>query len=204
MSRFSGFVFIALMIIFVLVEKSGPGQITASNDSTKQTPTKDKSTDTIVRKHNPTKATIYSMIVPGLGQAYNKKYWKIPVVYAGFGVLYYFIRSNDKEYKLWRAAYNHALTNSDSLELPVNDYERLYGYNTDILKSQKNYYRRNRDLSYILASVWYLLNIVDATVDAQMFTWDIDDNLSMKIEPTLTEPLFGNKTGTGLKLTLRF
>lgn len=86
----------------------------------------------------------------------------------------------------------------------MNDYERLYGYNTEILKDQKNYYRRNRDLSYILTSIWYLLNIVDATVDAQMFTWEIDDDLSMRFDPAMYEPIFGYKAVGGLRLTLKF
>jgi len=122
------------------------------------------SVDTVSYKtHSPHKATIYSMILPGLGQAYNKKYWKIPIIYAGFGVFYYFISFNQKEYMAWRDAYYHALAN-DGTEPPVNEYEELYGSRTDILLDQKNYYRRNRDLTYILTGIWYILNVIDATV----------------------------------------
>ena len=157
-----------------------------------------------VNAHSPTKATIYSMILPGLGQAYNKKYWKIPIVYAGFGVFYYFISFNDKEYKAWQVAYIHTLTDPDNLEPPVNDYEKMYGDRPDILKDQRDYYRRNRDLTYILTGLWYLLNVVDATVDAHLFTWEIDESLSLKFEPVLTESLYGYRPNGGLKLTLNF
>jgi len=187
----------------ILVPCHGSGQ-EPSDDTTLSYPAKKARTDTTIRRHNPTKATIYSMVLPGLGQVYNKKYWKVPVIYAGFGVFYYFIRFNDTEYKAWRDAYNHALVNADTLEPFVNEYERLYGYNTEILKDQKNYYRRNRDLTYILTSIWYLLNIVDAAVDAHMFTWEIDDNLSMKLEPSFSEPMTGYRPVGGLRLTLRF
>ncbi len=161
--------------------------------------------DTVKQKiHDPTKATIYSMIIPGLGQAYNHKYWKIPIIYAGFGTLYYFISFNNTEYKKWRDAYYHSLVNQNGDEPPVNDYERLYGSRPDVLKSQKDYYRRNRDLSYILTGVWYLLNVVDATVDANLYTWNVDDNLSIRFEPTLTSPLYGYRPNGGLKLSLHF
>jgi len=162
------------------------------------------SVDTVSYKtHSPHKATIYSMILPGLGQAYNKKYWKIPIIYVGFGVFYYFISFNQKEYQKWRDAYYHALVN-DGSEPPVNEYEELYGSRTDILLDQKNYYRRNRDLTYIFTGIWYLLNVIDATVDAHLFTWEVDENLSLKWEPAVYEPIYGYKPNGGLKFTLSF
>jgi hypothetical protein len=86
----------------------------------------------------------------------------------------------------------------------VNDYEAMYGDHPDIMKDQKDYYRRNRDLTYILTGIWYLLNIVDATVDAHLYTWEIDDSLSLKFEPSLIEPMYGYRPNGGLKLTLNF
>jgi hypothetical protein len=197
-------ILLLMPVCAALIYSDAAGQDTINDLLLSRKSHKAETSDTLARRHNPTMASIYSAVLPGLGQVYNKKYWKVPVIYAGFGVFYYFIQFNDKEYKAWRAAYNHALVNADSLEPPVNDYERLYGYNTEILKDQKNYYRRNRDLSYILTSIWYLLNIVDATVDAQMFTWEIDDDLSMRFEPAMYEPIFGSKAVGGLRLTLKF
>ena len=154
------------------------------------------------KKHSPHKATIYSLVLPGLGQAYNKKYWKIPIIYAGFGAFYYFISSNDKEYKKYREAYYHSIA-GDPTEPPVNDYEEKY--DSDFLLSAKNYYRRNRDLTYILTGVWYLLNVVDAAVDAHLFTWEVDENLSLRIEPAFYGPVYGYRpNGGGVKLTMRF
>jgi hypothetical protein len=160
--------------------------------------------DTIAEKvHSPHRATIYSMILPGLGQAYNRKYWKIPIVYAGFGTMYYFIQFNNTEYQLFKDAYDHASQNPDGSETPVNDYETLY--DTDFLKSARNYYRRNRDLSYILTGVWYLLNVVDATVDAHLFTWEVDEDLTLRIEPDMINPsMIGFQPAGGIRLTLRF
>lgn len=160
--------------------------------------------DTVLPKpHSAHKASIYSMLLPGLGQAYNRKYWKIPIVYAGFGVVYYFVSFNNSEYQEWREAYNHSLENTDGSEPPINEYEEKYGYDPDILKDQKDFYRRNRDLSYILGGVWYILNIVDATVDAHLFSWEVDDDLSLRVDPEFYEPVYGYKPSGGLKLTLR-
>ncbi len=157
-----------------------------------------------VRTHSPHKATLYSMILPGLGQAYNRKYWKIPIVYAGFGVFYYLIDYNNTEYKLWREAYYHTLQDPDNEEEPVNDYERFYGDNPDFLRDRKNDARRYRDLNYILAGLWYVLNILDATVDAHLFTWEVDDNLSLRVEPQLQNPVGYYKPVGGVKFSLRF
>lgn len=157
-----------------------------------------------VVEHSPHKATIYSMILPGLGQAYNKKYWKIPIIYAGFGVFYYLIDYNATEYQLWRDAYNHTLLDPDGLEEPVNEYEELYGDNPDFLKSQKNDARRYRDLNWILAGLWYVLNVLDATVDAHLFSWNVDDNLSLRLEPHMYTPSLNHKPAGGVKLSLRF
>jgi hypothetical protein len=181
------------------------GQEESGSNQNKDKSKKQIKTDTsFYNLHNPRKATIYSMILPGLGQTYNKKYWKIPIVYAGFGVCYYLISFNDKEYKAWREAYYHALDNTDNSEPPVNDYEEMYGDYPDIMKDQKDYYRRNRDLTYIFTGIWYLLNVVDAAVDAHLFSWEIDETLSLKFEPALTDPLYGYRPNGGIKLTLNF
>jgi hypothetical protein len=180
------------------------GQEINYSDSLVKETDREKETDSIQKpKHDPTKASVYSMILPGLGQAYNKKYWKIPIIYAGFGVFYYFISFNNKEYHAWKDAYYHSLNNTDNTEPPVNDYEKMYGNYPSIMKDQKDYYRRNRDLTYILTGLWYLLNVVDATVDAHLFSWEVDDELSLRIEPTLTEPLYGYRPAGGVKLTLK-
>ncbi len=156
------------------------------------------------KMHSPHKATLYSMILPGLGQGYNKKYWKIPIIYAGFGVFYYFIRFNDKEYKKWREAYYYAIENPDGNAPPINDYYEKYGYDPNILRDQKDYYRRNRDLTYILTGLWYVINVIDAAVDAHLMTWDVSEDLSIRMEPEFYQPVTGFKPGGGIKLSLTF
>jgi hypothetical protein len=179
-------------------------QQAASNDSINESG-QVSSNDTLkIKKHSPHKATLYSMILPGLGQAYNRKYWKIPIVYAGFGVFYYLIDYNNTEYQLWKDAYNHTLLDPDGLEDPVNDYEELYGDNPDFLLDRKNEARRYRDLNYILAGVWYMLNVLDATVDAHLFSWEVDDNLSLRMEPHLQSQAGSYKPMGGVKLSLNF
>lgn len=156
------------------------------------------------KMHSAHKATLYSMILPGLGQGYNKKYWKIPIIYAGFGVFTYFIIFNNNEYNEWKDAYIYAIENPDGGVPPINDYYERYGYDSNILREQKDYYRRNRDLSYILTGLWYLLNVVDAAVDAHLMTWEVDEDLSIRVEPEFYQPVYGFKPGGGIRLSLKF
>ncbi len=148
--------------------------------------------------HSPHKASIYSFILPGLGQAYNKSYWKIPIVYAGFGFLTYMIISNNKEYKLYKAAYDFSPVNED--DIPPNDY--YTEYSTDQLKQGKDYYRRNLELSYILTGFWYLVNVIDASVDAHLFDFKVSDDLSIKIEPQFYHQPINNKTIPGIRVQI--
>lgn len=133
-------------------------------------------------RHSPQKAFRLSLI-PGLGQAYNKKYWKIPIIYGGFGVLYYFRDSNRDEYLKFREAYNYV---SSGETTPINN-EYVGRYDVETLKSGRDYYRRNLELTYIFAGVLYILNLVDATVDAHFYSYDINDNLSMSIQPMIPD-----------------
>ena len=204
---FSGFtlkIAVILFSLFVLFPLTGNSQNRPAADSVISN-AEAVSVDSVNYKmHSPHKATLYSMILPGLGQAYNKKYWKIPVIYAGFGVFYYFIRFNDNEYKEWREAYVYAIENPDGDVPPINDYYEKYGYDPNILREQKDYYRRNRDLTYILAGLWYVINIVDAAVDAHLMTWEVNEDLSIRVEPEFYQPMYGYKPSGGIKLSLKF
>ncbi len=157
--------------------------------------------DTIIfKKHSPQKATLYSTVLPGLGQAYNKKYWKIPIIYVGFGVLTYFIISNRKEYIKYNDAFNFVPEGNDTI--PPNDY--WYKYDESQLSAGRNYYRRNMEFSCILAGLWYILNIVDAAVDAHLFDYDISDDLSIKFQPIINNSIFNPQPTPGLMLTFKF
>ncbi len=157
--------------------------------------------DTLVlKKHSPTKAAIFSAVIPGLGQAYNRKYWKIPIVYAGFGVITYFIISNTGEYRKYREAYLY-VSSGDSTYID-NDY--VGKYDEQQLLDAKNYYRRNMELSYIIGGLWYILNIIDASVDAHFFDYDISEDLSIRIDPVMHVRRPDPRPLTGVRLTLNF
>jgi len=132
----------------------------------------------------------------GLGQAYNKKYWKIPVIYGLTGVLTYFAIDNNKEYVVYKDAYKWRL---DDNSATVDKFEGIYS--DEDLRILKNYYRRNRDLSFIGMGVVYLLNVVDAAVDAHLFYFDVSDDLSLKVQPGI-QPM-SHTAFAGVKLSLQ-
>lgn len=154
--------------------------------------------------HSPKKAALYSTLVPGLGQIYNKKYWKTPIIYAGLGTLFYFAVFNNKYYNKYKDA---LIAHNDTIK--SNDYLWTSIVKSDLssaeaeLQYYRDYYRRYRDLSYIGLVGLYVLNIIDATVDAHFYTYDISNNLSLKIEPTFHNNYSMNAT-VGLKCSLIF
>ncbi len=168
-----------------------------------------------INRFSPHKASMYSAILPGLGQAYNKKYWKIPILYAGIGALVYAIDFNTTYYKKYKNAYRDFLIqdpgNRSYLDvLPPNmdpsDVENN-GPNAswfeDALRNKKTYYKRYRDLSYVGMALVYVLNIIDASVDAHFKTFDVSDDLSMHIDPYVT-PIGSDFNQTGLQIRFVF
>ena len=150
-------------------------------------------------RHSPKKAALFSTVLPGLGQAYNKKYWKIPVIYAGFASLGYFIVSNQTKYVQYRDAYKFRI---DKDPLTVDDYEGKY--TEENLNTLQRYYHRYRDLSVIGAGLLYIINIVDASVDAHLFTFNVDDDLSFIIRPTWINTASVNHYTSGVSLSIKF
>lgn len=153
------------------------------------------------KTHSVGKAAIFSAVLPGLGQAYNRKYWKIPIIYAGFGVIGYFVYTNNNEYKDFKEAYLY-VANSETY--PTNN-PYVNKYNQTQLEDAMNFYRRNRDLSIIVGGLWYTLNILEAYVDAHFFDYDISDDLSMSVRPTAMpgsyKPL---QASPGIKVSFKF
>ena len=148
-------------------------------------------------KHRANRSALFSAVVPGLGQAYNKKYWKVPIIYAGFGTLYYFISTNNKEFNKYKDA---LIVRNDGDSMTVDEFPR---FSDNDLTIRKDYYRRNRDLSYILAGVLYTLNVIDAYVDSQLMDFDVSDNLSLHTAPALLQSR-DNTLQAGLQLTFTF
>jgi hypothetical protein len=153
------------------------------------------------KPHSITRAAVYSAVLPGLGQAYNRKYWKIPIIYAGFGVIGYFIYSNTQDFNQYKEAYVYT-ANGETYE---TDNPLVGRYNANQLKEGMDFYKRNRDLSYIVGAVWYIANVLEAYVDAHFFDYDISDDLSMKVSPSaVTMPAFAREPAPGIKVTLKF
>lgn len=135
----------------------------------------------VVKKHSPKKASILSAVLPGAGQFYNKKYWKIPLVYAALGSTFYFIKINRDGFKEYKQAYIYA--KDDDPTTVVTGKPKEHENQPENLKTIMEGYRRQRDLSAILFVTAYLLNILDASIDAHFYNFDISDDLSLEVYP---------------------
>lgn len=144
---------------------------------------------------SPARAAFYSAVVPGLGQAYNKKYWKIPVVYAFMGGGIYFYIRNDKQYNRYRDAYKRRLAG-------FNDDEFNGQLSDESLIEAQRFYSRNKEISLLVTAAFYILNIVDANVDAHLMQFNVDNNLSLR--PDLYQNDYNNRTNLGVSLNYRF
>ena len=138
----------------------------------------------------PGQAAAYSAILPGLGQAYNKKYWKIPIIYGLGATLGYFIYWNNNRFLEFRDSYL-AKQNGRIDEDPFPNISQAAA------ELNRDFFKRNRELLIILSVVTHALNIVDATVDAHLKTFDISEDLAFKIKPGFdqiqSQPMLGIK-----------
>jgi hypothetical protein len=126
--------------------------------------------------HSPKKATILAATIPGAGQAYNRKYWKIPIVYVGLTAAGYSLVTNQKQYKDSKINY---LALTDTMESTVSQSTKSAAE----LLADMDSYRRLRDLSVLALLAWHGLTIIDANVDAHFFNWDVSEDLSLQIRP---------------------
>lgn len=156
---------------------------------------------------SPKKASIYAALFPGLGQVYNGKYWKLPIIYGGYAGLIYVFGWNNNQYQDFFSGYRviskyetvtqMSKADKDFLNdlfrypaLNLNNYPSQFGHLKTQLKSGKDFYRRSRDMSIIGIFAMHVLSIIDASVDANLFDFEINDNLSMRIDPMPVN--FGN------------
>jgi hypothetical protein len=160
--------------------------------------------DTAKKKHSPRKAAIYSAIMPGLGQAYNKKYWKMPIVYAAVGIPVSLFFYNQKWYNRTRYALvvvANNTTDPDSLSKVHPKLKQLVDAKAQgSLLRYRNEFRKDMDYSILFTLLFWGLNVVDATVDAHLKGFNVSDDLSLKIKPAL---LPGNVPGVTFALNLR-
>lgn len=149
------------------------------------------------QRHKPRRAMLYSAVLPGGGQIYNRKYWKAPIVWAGLGTCIFFIQDNGREYRRYRDAYI-ALTDDDPDT--VDEFGGIYS--PSALRDASDTYRRWRELSYIALSAVYILNIIDASVDAHFVRFDVNPDLGMAMGPSLPLAAQG-AMGVSVAFTLR-
>ena len=160
---------------------------------------KKNTTDSFIKKplekFEPRKATIRSAIIPGWGQLYNKKYWKAPLVWGALGVTAGVYFYNVKYYRLLKNAYIYRNNGQDLLVDP--EFRNL---STESIRSYRNSFRQNVDYSVLFFILFWGLNVVDATVDAHLKAFDVDDNLSLQIKPGYSE--MANTSGISLVLNI--
>ena len=219
------FYFSSVWCIAQTVDFSGKDSISVSEDIILQTDT--VNIDSIVNKIIPftpekfkpdsKKAVLYSAFFPGLGQIYNRKYWKLPLVYGSFLGCAYAITWNGNQYKGYQKAYIDFIDGDDATnswddyrygvyrrEDPENWSSTTKSNFESSLKLARDFHRRNRDLSYIVTVGVYAIWIIDAYVDAQLFDFDISPDLSLRIEPVLFDRTINNSRTVGVQLCFNF
>jgi hypothetical protein len=193
-------------LLFILFNNRAIGQVIrdSAGQRIEVNTLSDQKIDSVLNKHSPKKAAIRSAIIPGWGQAYNKKYWKIPIVYAALGTSAYVFAYNLTWYKRYRFAYTTAVNDV------VADYPKVHiklqpfvlspnGEGT--LQYGRNEYRRYIDYSVVAFVLLWGLNVVDAAVDAHLKSFDVSPDLSFQIKPGYSE--LANTNGLSLVLAIK-
>jgi hypothetical protein len=138
----------------------------------------------------PKRAGLYSAVIPGAGQVYTKKYWKVPIIYSGLITSAYYFMENDDLYDLYKDTYLNRLNSNtaDNLDYSNNDLITL-----------TEFYRRNREVSALLFTLTYILNIVDASVSAHLFDYDVTEDISLHFQPIY----MAKENANGLSLSIK-
>lgn len=148
----------------------------------------------ILSKHNVRRATLLSAFLPGAGQLYNRRWWKVPIIYGGLGATIYLARTNQQEYLRYSDAFDQRQNSiPDEFEGRLTESQLIANMRT---------FQSNRDLALVFLAVVYGLNIIDANVDAHLFEFDISDDLSLRLEPKTWYN--GGQPSSGFSLTFSF
>lgn len=151
---------------------------------------------------SPAKAAFYSAILPGLGQIYNKRYWKLPLVYGAIGTGVYFYIANSNQYDRYQTAYKRRLAGYTDDEFYGNRADGQPRLSTDGLRRAQQFYRRNKELSLLITVGLYALNIIDANVDAHLKQFNVDENISF--EPYIQTNEINAQPQYGMTVQIRF
>ena len=170
--------------------------------------------DSLIKKRKPinplapSKAAFYSAVLPGLGQIYNKRYWKVPIVYAAIGVGVYSYMYNDELYDRFRTAFKRRQAGFIDDEFYDIRMDNAPGAPPDLdigdLENQQERFQRDRDLSLLVTILLYALNIVDANVDAHLKQFNIDDDLSLDMRPYLDANPITSNPNYGMSFIIKF
>ncbi|MGG9961018.1 DUF5683 domain-containing protein [Ferruginibacter sp. SUN106] len=152
------------------------------------------------KPYNPRVAILRSAIIPGWGQATNKKYWKMPIVWGALGTTAYIFRRNIKQFKAANAAYKNAIDNDTSNDYLIPEPYHSVLSSPDRIKSFRNSVRQNVDYSVLFFIAFWGLNVVDAAVDAHLKTFDVSDDLTLLIKPGYSP--MANTNGISLVLNI--
>ncbi|SRR5574344_228858 len=169
------------------------------------------SASSVEKKHSPRTAALLSTFIPGSGQIYNGSWWKTPIIYAGFGGIGYGLYFYQDYYKSFKTAYNdyrdpfleQGLTPPNDTILTVRSQT---GYSPSAVQQGRDYYRKYRDLCIIGIGVWYLANILDAYVEAQLFEFDVSDDLTIQWQPAYFSPYGATSAPlpSGVRFSMQF
>ncbi len=157
----------------------------------------------------PSKAAFFSAILPGLGQAYNKKYWKVPIVFAALGTTIYAYDFNNTQYQRFRTAFKRrqaGFIDDEFYDLPPKTNTPLSApeFSTAALQDAQERFQRDRDLMLLLTLTMYALNIIDANVDSHLKQFNIDEDLSINFQPYIDYNQVTASPNYGMALTIKF
>jgi hypothetical protein len=182
-----------LLMLLLVSGGTALAQEAATIDTTKTAERKEKTKG----PHNPKKATIMSAALPGLGQVYNGKWWKVPIIYGGFAGLTYMAVNNHVQMTRYRDAY---LLRHDDDPDTVDEFDGRYSDAN--LRELKTTSQRSRDLSFIIMGLLYVLNIIDANVDGHLKDFDVSEDLSLRIRPMMQQQMVPGQLPTpGITMT---
>lgn len=187
---------LSLILVSIITTSFAQDPAIVIDDSTFLEAAEDAQLFQEVSELDPKRAALLSAVFPGLGQVYNKQYWKVPIVISGMLVFGHFINYNNKVY--------HGLRNATLISASggTNPYAEIITTESALVRN-RDIFRRNRDFLIILGSVFYILNIVDAHVSAHLDEFYVNEDLAMGIEPSIqSTPLFSQ--AFGLSLVLKF
>lgn len=190
-SKTNFFLFFFLLIISIASAQQDSLAVTSEKATKKEVKEKEYEPYNALA---PAKAAFYSAILPGLGQAYNGSYWKIPLAYGGIGTGVYFYLNNDKEYDKYRDAYK------DRLAGRPDEFQGRISTN-GLIRAQE-FYQKNKEISILVTVGVYILNIIDANVEAHLRQFNVDEDLSVK--PNMDFNALSGKTNYGLTLNYKF